>query len=208
MSDKEINVVVWSGGLDSTLVLDRLCSSDINNCIWAYTINWDMLNDLKVKKEKEARRNYLRYAKKKGYRIAHRTITVKANMGAPDLGLAQGLAWFSYVIPYLPKNVLLYLGYHGADEFWEWAAGFDNYVKAAAAISDRKITLRYPLQYMSKTDILEKFKSRKIPMSCAWTCERPKKRSDRIVSCGRCTPCINLRTAVYESMLRKKVKSS
>jgi len=29
-----INVVVWSGGLDSTLVLDQLCSSNRSKCIF------------------------------------------------------------------------------------------------------------------------------------------------------------------------------
>ena len=202
---KPIHVVVWSGGMDSTLVLDQVCSANPNRCIWAHTINWDMLNELKVKKEKEARKNYLSYAKKKGYDIAHRTITVKANMGAADLGLAQCLAWFSYIIPYLPKKSKLYLGYHSGDDFWKKANGVSDYVRAAAEIGDRKIELNYPLQYMGKCDILEEFRARKIPSSCFWTCEDPKRRSKKIVSCGKCRPCIKLKTAKYESKLRKKM---
>lgn len=201
--DNEINVVVWSGGMDSTLVLDKVCSSNPDKWIWAHTVNWDMLNSLKVKKEKEARKNYLSYAKKKGFNIAHRTITVTANMGAEDLGFAQGLAWFSYVIPYLPKNSILYLGYHNADEFWKCASAFSNYVKSASVIGSRKIKLNYPLQYMSKCEILEEFKSRRIPSSCFWTCENPERRNKKIVSCGKCTPCIRLKTAIYESKLQK-----
>lgn len=200
----EIHVVVWSGGMDSTLVLDQVCSANPNKCIWAYTINWDMLSDLKVKKEKEARRNYLSYAKRKGYNIAHRTILVTANMGAPDLGLAQCLAWFSYVIPYLPKKSRLYLGYHSTDNFWKKVNKVSDYVEAAAAIGGRRITLVYPLQFMGKCEILEEFKSRRIPMSCFWTCEKPKRRGKKIVSCGKCTPCIGLKTARYESKLRKE----
>ena len=202
-TDKAIHVVVWSGGMDSTLVLDQVCSANPNRCIWAHTINWDMINDLKVKKEKEARRNYLNYAKKKGYDIAYRTISVKANMGAPDLGLAQCLAWFSYVIPYLPKKSKLYLGYHSTDDFWKKANEVSDHVRAAAAIGDREVTLVYPLQYMSKCDILEEFRARRIPPSCFWTCEDPKRRNKKIVSCGKCTPCIKLKTAKYESNLLK-----
>lgn len=204
--DKAINVVVWSGGMDSTLVLDQVCSANPDKCIWAYTINWDMLDDLKVEKEKEARKNYLSHAKKKGYGIAHRTITVKANMGAADLGLAQCLAWLSYVVPYLPKKSRLYLGYHNADEFWKQEENVRDYVSAAAIIGDREIKLSFPLQFMSKCEILEEFKSRQIPLSCFWTCEKPKRRGMKIVSCGRCTPCINLKVARYESKLRKKWK--
>lgn len=201
--NKAIHVVVWSGGMDSTLVLDRVCSANINKCIWAHAVNWDMLNNLKVFKEKEARKNYLSYAKKKGYNIAHRTIIVKANMGAPDLGLAQCLAWFSYVIPYLPKKSKVYLGYHSADDFWEKVNEVEAYVKSAAVIGGREITLVYPLQYMDKCEILEEFRLRKIPLSCFWTCENPK---SKMFSCGRCTPCIKLKTAKYESKLKKGFK--
>lgn len=199
---KRIHVVVWSGGLDSTLVLDKVCSANMDRCIWAHTINWDMLNDSKVKKEKEARKNYLSYAKKKGYDIAHRTITVTADMGAPDLGLAQCLAWFSYVIPYLPKKSRVYLGYHVGDDFWEKVDEVDSYVKAATVIGNRDVVLEYPLQFKSKYDILKELKVRGVPSSCFWTCENPKKRNRKIVSCGKCTPCINLKTAKYESKLR------
>jgi len=203
--NKAIHVVVWSGGMDSTLVLDRVCSANMDRCIWAHTIIWDMLNDLKVEKEKEARRNYLSWAKKKGYDIAHRTIKVTADMGAPGLGLAQCLAWFSYVIPYLPENSILYLGYHSGDDFWTKADDVSDYVDAAAKIGNRKIELAYPLQFTSKCNILEEFKSRKIPMSCFWTCENPKRRNGKIVSCGKCTPCIKLKTAKYESELWRKL---
>jgi len=202
--DKEINVVVWSGGMDSTLVLDKVCSSNPDKYIWAYTINWNMLNDLKVKKEKEARKNYLSYAKKKGYDIAHRTITVKANMGAPDLGQAQCLAWFSYIIPYLPERSRLYLGYHSGDNFWKRVDEVDNYVRAATVIGNREVVLEYPLQFMSKCAVLEEFRSRRIPESCFWTCENPTKNLCT-PSCGKCFPCISLKTAKYESKLRKKM---
>jgi len=202
---KPVDIVVWSGGLDSTLVLDQLCSSNPSKCIWAFSIDWDVLDNLKTKKEKEVRKNYLRYAKKKGYDIVHRTICVKANMGTKHLGHAQALAWASYVTPYLPKNSNLYLGYHTGDEFWECASWFGKYVEYASKIGERKITLKYPLKYMSKYRILEEIKSRRIPASCVWTCEQPRKRRGKIVSCGKCTPCINLRTAKYEYNLRKRV---
>ena len=199
-----INVVVWSGGKDSTLILDQLCSANIKNCVWAFSINWDLLNSLKTKKEKEARKNYLKYAKAKGYSIAHRTISVTANMGSEHIGNAQAVAWFSYVIPYLPKESNLYLGYHNADRFWEDATKFSSYIDAIAAVGERTISLQYPLQFMSKHDILKEHKARGIPASCTWTCESPKRKGRDIISCGKCPPCIALRTVVYESKLWKR----
>lgn len=107
---KAINVVIWSGGLDSTLVLDRLCS---------------------------------------------------------------------------PNTEL-----------------FDKFIESAAEIGGRKIKLNFPLRYVSKCDILKEFKSRRIPMDCFWTCENP---TNLCRPCGRCNPCINLKTAKYEIKLRRTV---
>lgn len=201
---KPIHVVIWSGGMDSTLVLDQVCATNPEKCIWAFTINWDALNGLKVKKEKEARYHFNRRVILNNYDIAHRTITVTADMGATNTRYAQGLAWFSYMIPYLPKDSIVYFGYHSGDETTaECGPLFEKLIKTAAKISDRKIQLRYPLQYKSKREILDEFISRKIPMTCFWTCENPRRRSGKIITCGRCNPCISLKTAKYERKLRK-----
>jgi len=203
--DTEVNVVIWSGGWDSTLVLDRLCSANPDRLVWAHSINWDMLAHEKVTKEKVARKNYLKYAKAKGYNISHRTITVSADMGGQALGYAQGLAWISFMIPYLPMNSIVHLGYYNADGFWEYEDKFNKYVKAAGKIGEKKIELKYPLRYMSKCDIIEEVKSRHIPMSCIWTCENPKGKKI-IHACGKCRPCRKLKTAEYESSLNKAVR--
>lgn len=43
-----IDIVVWSGGLDSTLVLDSLCRD--GKAVWAFSIIWDQINELKTKR--------------------------------------------------------------------------------------------------------------------------------------------------------------
>ena len=186
----QVDIVIWSGGYDSTLVLNTLCSENPKKSIWAYSIEWDMIDDLKTKKEKEARKNYLSYAKSKGYTLSHRTICIKADMGVEHHGYAQGLAWLSFGIPYLPENVKLYFGYYNDDAFWRYRMGILTYVNAAAKISNRTIALEYPLQYMSKCDILRELEEQGVPQSCVWTCENPNK---------------NLKAAKYKKQLLDKM---
>lgn len=197
-------IVVWSGGYDSTLVLDQLCSANPKKSIWAYSIEWDMIARLKTKKEKEVRKNYLKYAKTRGYTIFHRTIRIKANMGVEHLGYAQGLAWLSFGIPYLPKDSILYFGYYNDDAFWKHLDNITAYVAAAAKISNRSISLKYPLQYLNKCDILRELEEQGVPQSCVWTCENPSGKKI-IQSCGKCLPCINLSTAEYKRKMQKQL---
>jgi 7-cyano-7-deazaguanine synthase in queuosine biosynthesis len=199
------DIVVWSGGMDSTLVLDKLCSS--GKSIWAFSVVWDLLDELKTEQEKKARKNYLEYAKGKGYNISYYEINITANMGAEHLGLPQLLGWCSFLIPYLPKESNLYFGYHDGDEFWEFALATRYFMDWATYIGERKVKLEYPLKNMRKYQILEEFRKRGIPFDCGWTCETPVLRRKKIFKCGKCGPCIALKLAECEAKLRNREKT-
>lgn len=201
MSKPKVNIVAWSGGLDSTLILDRLCSS--KKSVWAFSVNWSPINKLQTKQQQVVRKNYLNYAKKKGYKIHYRQVYIRADMGVIHQGLPQALAWFCFLATYLPESSTLHFGYHRGDDFWGHSLSFKYLMEWATYIGDRKVKLEFPLQFMSKYEILAEVKERNIPTSCVWTCERPTQIGKRIVSCGKCTPCLNLKLASYESRLRK-----
>lgn len=93
MEDK-LDIVIWSGGYDSTLILDKLCASGAKN-VWAYAIDWDMVDELKRQQENLARRNYIEFAKTKNIQISLHEITLSTNMGVPcEDGLPQAMMWF------------------------------------------------------------------------------------------------------------------
>ena len=190
---KPIDIVVWSGGLDSTLVLDRLCSSGKE--VWAFSVIWDMIDGLKTKQERIARKNYLKFAKEKGYIISYREVFIRANMGADHLGCAQALAWLSFLTSYLPEKSNLYFGYHKGDEFWGSISFLKHFIKYVCILGERKVKVLYPLQYLRKHNILREIKECRIPLSCVWTCEHPISRRGKVICCGKCGPCITLRTA-------------
>jgi len=196
-----VDIVIWSGGYDSTLILDQLCSSGDKN-VWAFSINWGMLNSLKCEKEKEVRENYKNYAERKGYSFCYQTITVESNMGAGTFGNPQALAWLSFIAPYLPKESRIHFGYHMADCFWCNVHYAEKAIKNLCAIGERKVIMKYPLRYSSKWEIVEDCKKRGIPNSCIWSCERPVKKRNKILTCGSCNPCINLKLSTYEKEIR------
>lgn len=198
-----IHIVIWSGGYDSTLILDRLCASR-DKTVWAFSLEWNMINDRKTHQEKKVRKRYKKYAKKKGYKFYHRTIKVGADMGAPTHGLPQALAWFCFVLPYLPQESKVYLGYHRGDDFWRYHDHVGAFFREGQLIGKRNASIEYPLELDSKWEIVEDCRKRGIPSSCIWTCENPKKKNKKIVSCGKCNPCINLKLAGYEQDLRSK----
>lgn len=203
MTDNPVHVVIWSGGLDSTLILDRLCSSGDKN-VWAFSINWHMINELKRKKEKEVRKNYIKYAKQQGYEFCHEEINVNASFGASSSGLPQAMFWFSVVPVYLPQNSVVYYGYHRGDDFWHYSQKAKELIKLSEEIGERKIQLQFPLEYMEKGDIIQEYQSRGIPQNCFWSCEDPGVIMGTIIPCEKCEPCITYQTALYRNKLIKR----
>jgi len=64
MSKKCKKLIVWSGGLDSTLLLHTLAKeSSKENPVEAFSFDVYFVEKLKTVKEKEARENYLKFAK-------------------------------------------------------------------------------------------------------------------------------------------------
>jgi len=200
------NIVVWSGGYDSTLVLHNLAkASSKENSVIALYVDWKgKLNSLKVIKEKEVMKNYLAYAKQKGFHIKFHTVTFSSTLGIYGYGHTQACLWVCAVMPFIETGDRVYFGYHERDRFWSCNSqvyhAFENmfYIRS---LKDVKIV--YPLEYKSKCEVLQEINKLKIPKKCFWTCENPVRKGKNIVKCGNCDPCINHRLALYERKIRR-----
>lgn len=199
------NIVVWSGGSDSTLVLDTLARHSTKDYpVWAYSVVWDQLDDLKVEQEQKSRKNYLEYAKKHNYFIEHRELRVNSNMGACDLGNAQMLAWIGFLFPYFPSGSDVYFGYIKKDDSWKDFHNLFTVTNLLSEIGSRSIVIKTPLQWKNKYEVLQELKDRHIPSNCIWSCEKPIKKNNKIIACKTCDPCITRKLAKYEAVLRSK----
>lgn len=199
------NHICWSGGYDSTLVLEQLLESNEDNeesvdryNIFTYSIMTKCLGDIKIKKEKECRKKYLRYASKKykRTRIVYSEIEPPydhgyyAQTGAGNHKCPQPIIWLNTVIPIIPDKSHIYFGYIKGDCFWSYGV-FKRWAEAFTATTElfgKSIYVHAPLMHTSKYQIVREIHNRNIK-SMVWTCETP---TDNGKPCGRCEPCIKL----------------
>lgn len=203
---KRTKLVVWSGGLDSTLVLHNLAKeSSEDNHVIALSFIPEFLSEEKIKMERESRKNYLRFAKDKGYHIIHHTIKISSTI-FPIGYYPQQRYWFFNILPYIGNNHDVYFGYIQGDCIWPINQDFiDIFEKHKHITGDYDAELHFPLTYKNKWEVLKEFKEAKIPMDCFWTCETPEIEDNKIIACGTCNPCINLNVAKYTLKLNNKI---
>jgi len=200
------NLVVWSGGCDSTLVLHNLAKlSSKDSPVIAISVDWkEKLDSMKVLKEKEARNNYLTYAKQKGFHIKNYTVTLSSTLGIKASGYTQVCLWFCAIMPFIENGDKIYFGYHRGDGFWGCSSNIHYAFEQLSCIrSLKKVEIKYPLAADSKCEVLKKLFALKIPRKCFWWCESPVKKRNGIVMCGKCNPCITHKLALYERKIRK-----
>lgn len=196
--------VMWSGGLDSTYLLDRVAYfySTPHDPVYTISFKYPYVHKLKEKMEEKARNKYLKYAKKKGYNIQPFDLEItEAPPSYTDSGhCEQAKLWFFLGIPFVWSNSVVHFGYVKRDSFWHDKQYYDAVMGQLPNLGN-DITVAYDLENTSKHDIIDK-----IPEELYWYCESPekKKKKKKIVECGRCNCCIDHKLAEYQRELISK----
>ena len=189
-------VICWSGGADSTLLLyNHALNSSRENSVYAVSIEEHngIATDLKLKSESVARKNILKYMKAKGFHLK----AIKIKYGASDFpdSFNQPLCWLSCVGQVIPNDSNVHFGYTVEDRFWhirkEFNDAFFTLMSLNTARSDRNVGLVYDFEWTEKKEILKNLKKLGLD-KLIWTCERPKKVG---VPCGKCDKCKELKEA-------------
>jgi len=207
---KRKKLVVWSGGMDSTLLLTDIANefSTKEDPIIAYSFITDFLDGNKRVMERRARNRFLKWANKKGYNIEHKEVSVSCGDNVSPNGWAQGLFWFSFIVPFIPDNCDVYFGYVQGDGIW---LAVNEFYKAYGNLSyigkKKNSELHYPFAYKDKWEVIQGIQNYRIPSKCFWTCETPIKKNNKIRACGKCEPCITLQVAKYDFRVRRKLKN-
>jgi hypothetical protein len=186
-------VVIWSGGLDSTLLLTHELAHNSVGYVRALTLTGPVqLPKNQVEREKVARREYKAWAKKQGWHLIHQEVSVKTRAQV-TAEVGQAGLWLCHLVPYInPADVMLF-GYIRGDDFWHFRSFFiDAFNTVVLSHSAQTASVEFPFEWHRKKDIVAGARAYKIPNRCWWTCE---KETPRTRACGRCTKCRQVRRA-------------
>lgn len=194
-------LVVWSGGLDSTLILADLLRKDYHaridepgqeqEFVRSISVNHPQVSASRILRR--TRKNLLDEFKRRGWKLYHNEITIKHEgkyqAGSCDFSL-QPLLWLGTVFPYIWKTEKLMLGYLLTD-----SASKENMVStfnSMRQVVGKEASIEFPLQYESKHEVIHRMREHKLFDLCFW-CEQPK----RDQACGNCNPCRTNLTAQW-----------
>lgn len=211
-----MRIIVWSGGADSTLILTNELLKQPRGTVSAITLEHVQLGwETQRKMQHKAREKYKKWVKKKhGIVFEHRVVTValaKNTESSPFVG-QYGL-FLNHIFPYAvpqpppygppygihqqspypggaPESNSLLFGYIKKDEFWhykaEFKAAFSSLV-ALTGLDQSRLTLEFPLEWMTKENVIVDLNKSSVPDDAWWTCE-----SSMETPCGTCSKCKDL----------------
>lgn len=194
-----MSLVLWSGGLDSTLALylensyvERMNSPDSG--LRTITINHYAVGQ--YKEQKAAREKLKKLLNKKGVHFDSIEVSIKSRaLAHGGENLMQPPIWLSQALVYLRPGETLVLGWIRTDDVWRH---MDNIKKVFDSIlgimGKRDCTLHIPLEPYYKHDVLQEMKKLKLASAC-WWCEQPTNAGKQ---CKKdCQPCRTHAQAVH-----------
>lgn len=190
MSKKNV-YVLWSGGMDSTYLIQKLLTENDNvNVTTGYV---EVMNNVnKTKNELKAIKKLLPILTSKyGDRFSHMGIVYKTDVICPSMrfGLEQMPLWISALVSTTPVETdLLCLGYVMCDCAISYLKELQDLIKAYNKISDIKLPkLTFPISKYPKWMILEKL-DKQLKPHVVW-CENPVEVDNELKPCKRCEAC-------------------
>jgi hypothetical protein len=188
------NVVLWSGGLDSTTVLHGLAPKSDGEAVVALAISDHMgAPQAQFKRQARARRNYLKFAKAHKLNVLYQEIQVTGSAMMQGEGFFEGRVEFAslrewqvflpWILPFLRSGDRLFFGYENISR--------ELKVKAITSLlrAYSRLTGWYkpPTVCIPLVDFMGPYPNPlpQIPRNCVSSCDEPKGLKD----CGLCNKC-------------------
>jgi len=197
----------WSGGCDSTVMLyEALKTKKDNETVRAISVSHIQVTNSEI--SKIARAKIKAKLARAGLTFQHVEVAV-THEGSfqiePCGGLSQPALWLQVATSYLEQAEDLALGYITGDDIWHYRNYLCEAFQNTQVISNRSGQLQFPLEWYTKSAIIERLKEVGLYNLC-WWCEFPSKGRP----CTRCAVCIRHKTALYrlelDDKLTKKTK--
>lgn len=176
-------IVLWSGGMDSTLLLYNRANEYENDTINALTILTEAGSTKQRSQEKKARRKLLKVLPKN---IKHHEVKVDSTIRHQTW---QMPIWLSYLIPHVGSDDIVSIGYLASDGYTFWGlrekllTAFNSHMKL---MGNNKAVLEFPYESFTKGWVIKELRKAKLLSKC-WYCGEPKKGKP----CGKCMKCMS-----------------
>jgi len=189
-------LVAWSGGADSTLLLDWYAetSSKVQQVVALSVTGHPHLFAEFVKKQNEVQKRYLKHLRRKGYHVQHQRMEMSGtfSFGEPKTdAIAQPLVWLSTIVQVVQDGDRVLMGYIRDDCFWHNRHLFEKAFHSLCRLKGVDVKLEYPLEWEEKVGVLRRLKRGKVPDSCWFSCEKTKNGKP----CGKCSKCLEIKRA-------------
>jgi len=190
------NVVLYSGGADSTVLLDYYAGSSCRDYpIKAFSVRYVGINEEQMHFENIARKKYLELAKLKGYWIEHYNISIDCRdilKRSKDGNAIQPIMWMCGIMPFMNDEDVLMCGYISGDCLWHIKHEYVTAFNSLCALKGIRAELKFPNEWKNKKDIVDYLKEAKMPKSCWFNCEKPTLSGK---ACGECNKCMEIKNA-------------
>lgn len=200
------DMVVWSGGADSTYLLNHYATVSCEEYpVRAVTvIRHPYLCSDQLAMQNKARKNYLKFAKSKGYHVSCETVAISGSFSFKHSDVsAQMLMWLTAIAPCVGEGDTVCFAYIKEDGMWHHKQKFVDAFHSLCAVKGVSAELKFPFEWTHKYQILDRLKANRVPKLCYWTCDHPVSGK----ACGKCEKCLEIARAKFECDFRKKVGS-
>jgi hypothetical protein len=189
-----MNLLLWSGGNDSTLVLHDLLHNGwlyvrdgaIEPTVWTLTIELPGLGA--IEEQRAARQRIGEALRARGAHFTEHVLTIDGtkNRHQGD-GLILPPLWIGNGVSLLGDDDDLYAGYVLGDSALKSRDALIKMFDAAQRLGRKHGRLILPLEYTPKRDVLRRLDEAGLG-GLTWTCEKPVSGN----ACGTCGPCTTL----------------
>ena len=209
--------ILYSGGADSTYLLYiaaqdiSYCKLDIKPMLRTISFNAPQLPGSHQQKVRRAK--FIQYIKET-YKCEIDAIEIDATELLSRFGrvqMPQQICWLSVLPMFNPYiyNETLEFGYVKGDDFWHWREFFcriiDNAFDILYNTEKVKITVSYPLEWVTKTKITRTLIEHKLD-KFIWICDTiTDGNKDDPPPCGKCDSCIEWMTTEKEIEIRNVI---
>jgi 7-cyano-7-deazaguanine synthase in queuosine biosynthesis len=202
MGDKKVPLILFSGGLDSSHMLEEMLA--VGDVETLYVIGGQAPD--KVIQERVARNAIMYHLEKRtGNKVLkdHEVRTNQMFVHMADHMFQQPAMWITGALQVSDanKHSELLIGYVAGDQIsckipyiqqaWDYLQLFSKVTP---------IPVRFPLQLITKLEILDRISSHVVGK--VWVCEMPHEKERRLVACKCCTPCLTMAATLHAWKLK------